>query len=62
MFDINSLLVDKLEELDNKISKNIRNSSKASSIDNKDDVKKNQSLRGKSGRKLEGKKVARVPL
>ena len=56
MFDINSLLVDKLEELDNKISKNSRNSSKAPSTDNKVDVKKNQCLRGKSGRKTGGQK------
>jgi len=33
MFDINEMLVDKLEELDNKISKNSRNSSKPPSTD-----------------------------
>lgn len=56
MLDINSLLVDKLEELDNKISKNSKSSSKPPSTDNKDEVKKNQSLRGKSGKKSGGQK------
>lgn len=56
MFDINSLLVDKLEELDNKISKNSRNSSKPPSSDNKDEPKPNQSLRKKSGKKSGGQK------
>lgn len=50
MFVINGLLIDKLEELDNKISKNSRNSSKAPSKD-EDLPKKNQSLRKSSGKK-----------
>jgi len=45
------MLVDKLEELDNKISKNSTNSSLPPS---KDPPKKNQSLRGKSGKKTGG--------
>ncbi len=56
MFDINSLLVDKLEELDNKISKNSRNSSKPPSSDDKNNVKKNQSLRKKSNKSSGGQK------
>jgi transposase len=56
MFDINSLLVDKLEELDNKISKNSRNSSKPPSSDDKNKIKPNQSLRKKSGKKPGGQK------
>jgi len=51
MFDINEMLVDKLEELDNKISKNSRNSSRPPSSD---DVKPNQSQRGKSNRRSGG--------
>ena len=54
MFEINSLLVDKLEELDNKISKNSRNSSKPPSSDSKDDIKPNQSQRKKNGNKSGG--------
>ena len=50
MFEINEMLVDKLEELDNKISKNSRNSSRPPSKD-ENSPKKNQSLRGKSGKK-----------
>ena len=53
MFDINGMLVDKLEELDNKISKNSRNSSKPPSKD-ENLPKKNQSLRGRSGKKSGG--------
>lgn len=53
MFEINELLVDKLEELDNKISKNSRNSSKAPSQD-EDYLKKNKSLRKSSGKKSGG--------
>jgi transposase len=53
-FDICKFLVDKVEELDNKISKNSRNSSKAPSTDNKDEIKPNQSLREKSERKSGG--------
>jgi transposase len=53
MFDINEMLVDKLEELDIKISKNSRNSSNPPSKDEKP-VKKNQSLREKSGKKSGG--------
>ena len=56
MFDINSLLVDKLEELDNKISKNSRNSSKPPSTDDKNKIKPNQSLRKKSDKKTGGQK------
>jgi transposase len=56
MFDINSLLVDKLEELDNKISKNSRNSSKPPSTDKEKEIKPNQSLRGSSGKKPGGQK------
>jgi transposase len=53
MFDINEMLVDKLEELDNKISKNSRNSSRPPSKD-ENPPKRNQSLRGKSGKKSGG--------
>jgi transposase len=53
MFDINEMLVDKLEELDNKISKNSRNSSRPPSKD-ENTPKRNQSLRGKSGKKSGG--------
>ncbi len=53
MFDINEMLVDKLEELDNKISKNSRNSSRPPSKD-ENLPKRNQSLRGKSGKKSGG--------
>jgi transposase len=53
MFDINEMLVDKLEELDNKISKNSRNSSRPPSKD-ENPPKRNQSLRGKSGKKNGG--------
>lgn len=52
MFEINGMLVDKLEELDNKISKNSDNSSLPPSKDPR--PKKNQSLRGKSGKKTGG--------
>jgi len=53
MFDINEMLVDKLEELDNKISKNSRNSSRPPSKD-ENTPQRNQSLRGKSGKKSGG--------
>ena len=53
MFDINEMLVDKLEELDNKISKNSRNSSRPPSKD-ENPPQRNQSLRGKSGKKSGG--------
>lgn len=53
MFDINELLVNKLEELDNKISKNSRNSSRPPSTD-ENKPKKNQSLRGNSKRSSGG--------
>ena len=53
MFDINEMLVDKLEELDNKISKNSRNSSRPPSKD-ENLPKKNQTLREKSGKKSGG--------
>lgn len=53
MFDINEMLVDKLEELDNKISKNSRNSSRPPSKDEAQ-PERNQSLRGKSGKKSGG--------
>ena len=53
MFEINEMLVDKLEELDNKISKNSGNSSLPPSTD-KNPPKKNQSLRGKTGKKPGG--------
>jgi len=52
MFEINEMLVDKLEELDNKISKNSTNSSIPPSKD--PNTKKNQSLRGYSGKKTGG--------
>ena len=52
MFEINEMLVDKLGELDNKISKNSTNSSLPPSKD--PNPKKNQSLRGKSGKKTGG--------
>ena len=55
-FDICNFLVNKLEELDNKISKNSRNSSRPPSSDDKDKIKKNQSLRGKSNKKSGGQK------
>jgi transposase len=54
MFEINSLLVDKLEELDNKISKNSRNSSMPPSSDDKNKTKPNQSLRKKSNKSTGG--------
>ena len=52
MFEINEMLVDKLEELDNKISKNSTNSSIPPSKD--PNPKKNQSLRKKTGNKSGG--------
>ena len=52
MFDINEMLVDKLEELDNKISKISKNSSIPPSKD--PNPKKNQSLWGKTGKKSGG--------
>ncbi len=51
MFEINEMLVDKLEEIDNKISKNSRNSSIPPSKDPNPPPKKNKSLRDKSGKK-----------
>jgi transposase len=53
MFEINELLVNKLEELDNKISKNSRNSSRPPSKDD-DFAGKNKSSREKSGKKPGG--------
>ena len=55
-FDICNFLVNKVEELDNKISKNSRNSSKPPSTDDKDKIKKNQSLREKTDKKSGGQK------